>query len=648
MHYRCRSGFSPTVLLALLATQSAAADSLPDLEAFVDGVVGGFMAQQQIAGAEVAVVRDGEVQLVKGYGIDSVEPRRAVDPNASLFRIGSISKTFTWLSIMQLAERGKLRLEDPINDHLPDELDVPDEGFEQPIRIIDLMNHTAGFEDILQGLFVAADATPLPLKEQLRQRRPHRVREPGKFMVYSNYSTALAGAIVAHVSGMEYESYVEQNILVPLGLAHTTFREQYPPTAGLPQPMSAELAAHMAQNIESRNGAWQAIPHEHIVSMAPAGACVSTAGDMARYMLALLDPQRLEAAGVLKAETFAQMREPSFQSAPGMPAVHHGFFNTPLGTTTRLAIDNLSHGGSTLHFRSFMVVTDDLGGHGTLGVFVTANSASGATMVQAVAEQILLKYFAPAPQSEPTVPEGGASRAQEYAGQYRPARRAYTQFEALLNVGTINVTATKEGYLVIAIGGPPRRFVEIGQDLFRQTHGDATIAFVRNERGAVSHLVAYIGTVERVSFFASLQWLALLLGAVLLTGVGVLIAAALRREPVPPHSIGERRSAQVVTGTAIAWLAFIALLVAWGLPFAAPAAQDQFVYGYPQPLLKLALAVGVVATGLSVLGIVTLVPVWRERTWSLGRRLRHTTAVALFVLLVATLLQWNAIGFRYY
>ena len=114
------------------------------------------MAQDQIAGVQVAVVGNGETLLVKGYGIDSVEPRRAVDPNQSLFRIGSISKTFTWLSIMQLAERGQLKLDDPINDHLPDELDVPDEGFEQPIRIVDLMNHTAGFEDILQGLFVAA------------------------------------------------------------------------------------------------------------------------------------------------------------------------------------------------------------------------------------------------------------------------------------------------------------------------------------------------------------------------------------------------------------------------------------------------------------------------------------------------------------
>jgi hypothetical protein len=103
----------------------------------------------------------------------------------------------------------------------------------------------------------------------------------------------------------------------------------------------------------------------------------------------------------------------------------------------------------------------------------------------------------------------------------------------------------------------------------------------------------------------------------------------------------------VIAGTAIAWLLFIVLAVVWALPFVGPAGQDQFVYSYPQPMLKVALAVGVIATGLSVLGIATLVPVWRERTWSTGRRLRHTVAVALFVVLVATLLQWNAIGFRY-
>jgi CubicO group peptidase (beta-lactamase class C family) len=647
-------GRAIVVLWAALAWQSAGAQTqLANLESFVDGVVGASMARDQIAGVQVAVVRDGEVLLVKGYGIDSVEPRRSVDPNESLFRIGSISKTFTWIALMQLVERGRLKLDDPINDHLPDELDIPDEGFEQPIRVVDLMNHAAGFEDLLQGLFVAEDAPLLSLAEQLRQRRPHRVREPGKLMAYSNYSAALAGAIVAHVSGMEFESYVEQNILQPLGMTHTTFREHYVPREGLPQPIPAELAAHLAQNIELQQGAWRTVPNEHIVSMAPAGSAVSTAADMARYMIALLDPQRLEAAGVLKAETFAQLREPSFQGAPGMPAIHHGFFNQPLGVNERLAFDNLSHLGGTLHFRSFMVVTNDLvepgvGERGTIGIFVSANSAPAMPLVLGLPEQILAKYFRPSPEAAPLVAKDAAARAHEYAGQYRPARRSYTQFEKFIGLAAAPITATQDGSLTIRLGGPELRLVEVGKDLFRQPDGDVTIAFLRDARGAISHVVTPIGTFERVGFFTSMHWLALVLATTLFACIGILIAAALRREPVPPHSMGERRSAQVITGTAIAWLLFLVLTVAWVLPFAGPQAIDQFVYTYPQPMLKLALAVGVVATGLSVLGIATLVPVWRERTWPIGRRLRHSAAVALFVALVATLLQWNAIGFRYY
>lgn len=638
------------------------AAAMPGLEAFVDGAVAAYMGQQKVAGVQVAVVKDGETLLVKGYGIDVVDPPRAVDPTRSLFRVGSISKTFTWLSLMQLAERGRLEITDPINDHLPDGLDIPDQGFEQPIRIVDLMNHTAGFEDILQRLFTAEDTRPMPLTEHLRAYRPRRVREPGKLMSYSNYSTALAGAIIANVAGMDFETYVERNILAPLGLTHTTFREHYAPAEGLPQPMPPELVADRAQNIEWRNGAWKALAYEHIVSMAPGGAAVSTAADMARYMNALLDPQQLERAGVLRAETFARMKQPSFQHAPGMLAMHHGFFNMPLGTTRALQFDNLSHNGSTLHFMSFMVVIPDLGdepdaqteapraptrNHGTLGIFVTTNSAPGARLAQALPERIVTQYFSPAAKPALIPPDGAAARAREYAGRYRTLRRSYTNFEKIRSLPALPVTATADGYLVMSLLGEAARFVEIAPDLFQRSDGDATVAFLRNDAGKVTHLVTGGGALERVGPLQTLGWAILILSAGIVTCIGILIGAV-RRKPVDGESPWQRRSARVMTGAAIAWLVFVVLFVVWVVSLVGPDFQDQFLYTYPQRSLKIALAALLVAAGLSVLAVVSLVPVWKDRTWSAWRCIRHSAAVVVLSALVLTLLHWNAVGFRYF
>jgi CubicO group peptidase (beta-lactamase class C family) len=635
-------------------------EAMPSLESFVDGVVGAVMAERRIAGAQVAVVRNGATLLVKGYGIDQVEPRRDVDPNRSLFRVGSISKTFTWIALMQLVEQGKLRLTDPVNDHLPDELDLPDDGFRQPIRIVDLMNHTPGFEDVLQNLFAPESGELAPLERHLRTHRPARVREPGTFMAYSNYGVALAGEIVARTAGMDFESYVERSIFTPLGLSNTTFREEYPAKEGLPVPMSAELAAQKSQNIEWRDGRWVSVPHEHIVSMAPAGSAVSTAADMAKYMTALLDPQLLEERGVLERDTFRQMAEPTFQSAPGMPAMHHGFFNSPLGAKSRVGVDNLSHGGATLHFMSFLVVIPDLAGRvaldepaagtaasGSLGIFVTTNSGPGINLVLALPERILVEYF-PRTIAAPTAEPSPRWNPDDYVGRYRTTRRSYRRFEKVLSLPAVaTVRATVDGRLLVALGADSARFVPIGADLFRHETADQRIAFVRDDQGRVTQMVGESGSLERIGFLQSMQWLMLILAIGTLACIGVVIGAAIRRSS-PSQSNAARVSSQLMLVVAIAWLMFLVLAALWAAPLIGPLGQDRFVYEYPQPMLKAALVVLLVVAGLSVVTLGTLVPVWREASWTLGRRLRHTLAALVLIALVASLWQWNVIGLRYY
>ena len=129
-----------------------------ELAAFVDGQVKAAMARDHIAGVTVSVVQNGQVLLKKGYGFASLSPRKPVDPDRTLFRLGSLSKTFTWIGLRKQAEAGRIRLDQPVNLYLPDYLRTPDQGFEQPMRVLDLMDHAAGFEDRILGHLFEEDA----------------------------------------------------------------------------------------------------------------------------------------------------------------------------------------------------------------------------------------------------------------------------------------------------------------------------------------------------------------------------------------------------------------------------------------------------------------------------------------------------------
>jgi CubicO group peptidase (beta-lactamase class C family) len=119
-----------------------------DADAWLDGFLPSAIKQADIAGAVVVIVKDGQVLTQRGYGYADVATRRRVDPADTLFRIGSISKLFTWTAVMQLVEQGKIDLDADVNRYL-DFMVPPLAG--QPITMRNLMTHTAGFEDVFKG-----------------------------------------------------------------------------------------------------------------------------------------------------------------------------------------------------------------------------------------------------------------------------------------------------------------------------------------------------------------------------------------------------------------------------------------------------------------------------------------------------------------
>ena len=249
-----------------------------DLEAFLDGFVPYALKNGDIAGMTLAVVKDGQVLLKKGYGYADVKTKRPMDPDVTLIRPGSTSKLFTWTAVMQLVEQGKIDLDRDVNDYLDFKVTS---SFSKPITMRNLMTHRGGFEEGLKSILLYDPKKAITTEQYLKEHARPTLFPPGEVPAYSNYGAALAGHIVQRVSGEPFENYVEHHIYSPLGMTHSTFR----------QPLPEQLKPDLAQGYMTASGAPQ--PFE-IITTAPAGSMSTTADDMSRFMIAYLQDGRYQ------------------------------------------------------------------------------------------------------------------------------------------------------------------------------------------------------------------------------------------------------------------------------------------------------------------------------------------------------------------
>jgi CubicO group peptidase (beta-lactamase class C family) len=205
-----------------------------DVNAWLDGFVPISIGKNDIPGAVVVVVKDGQILTSRGYGFADVEKRKPVDPHTTLFRPGSISKLFTWTAVMQQVEQGKLNLDEDVNKYLDFKI-PPRNG--KPVTLRNIMTHTSGFEEQVMDLIAVDPKKYVPYDKILHRWVPKRVYDPGTTPAYSNWATALAGYIVSRVSGEPFDAYIQRHVLTPAGMKFATFQ----------QPLPANLKPYMAE-----------------------------------------------------------------------------------------------------------------------------------------------------------------------------------------------------------------------------------------------------------------------------------------------------------------------------------------------------------------------------------------------------------------
>lgn len=615
-----------------------------ELSAFVDGWVKDAMAREHVAGVTVSVVQGGQVALKKGYGFADLKARRAVDPDRTLFRLGSVSKTFTWILAMNEVERGRMRLDGPINAYLPEKARVRDQGYRRPVTLKTLMDHSGGFEDRALGqLFEREAGRVRPLDLYLRQERPKRVRAAGVLSSYSNYGTALAGLAVANLERKEFEAVAEEDIFQPLGMRRTTFREPRPTRRGLPAPMPAELQGDVARGYRWTGAAFQVRPHEYIGQIAPAGAASSTAGDMARYMLALLGNGSWNGVTLYGPQAARAFRQPIQATAPGINGWAHGFIVYDLPGGRR----GFGHEGATLSFHSSLVVIPEL----DLGLFIAANSDEGGELSRRFAEAVVRQFYAP----PVTFPRPGSAelleRADAFEGYYMSTRRKHGGLEGFVNllIGGAPVRVTEQGRLLTGGQEGARLWVPqgpISEGRFVAADGDGRLAFRMQDGRAAGFQDAFnADRKQRAHFWMRPQLLATLAGLTALAAVATLLGLVLRNRREFRENQIQARASLTQNIQAGLWLATIGLFAAW-----AAQARDiaAIFYDWPGPLLITASTCALVAAALTLVTVAALPAIWqggrRVDSWTGTRKTFFTITVVVYAAFSILLGLWGALA----
>jgi CubicO group peptidase (beta-lactamase class C family) len=437
-----------------------------DVSAFIDGVMPLEIQRADVAGAVVTIVKDGKILFARGYGYSDYEKKTPVSPEETLFRVGSVSKLFTWTSVMQMQEQGKLDLDHDVNSYIDFHISTTF----GPVTVKNLMTHTPGFQEVVKDLF--ASSLPLmSLHDYLATHIPRQIFPPGTVPAYSNYGAGLAGYIVQRLSGTPFDDYVVQNIFKPLEMTHSSFD----------QPLPAALEPLMSKGYGRASG--KPKPYELVIA-APAGSLASSGVDMAHFMIAHLQDGQYENARILRPETARLMHTRQFTMDPSINGICLGFYEE-----TRNGHRIISHAGDTEAFHTDLHLMADQ----NLGFFVSYNSLgredlNAGSLRTSLWHKFLDRYFPYTPPPANTL-DTAKQDADVVSGEYISSRRSQTSlFYAISLIGEATVgSPKKDGIIEIDelkyLNGEPMRWREIAPLRYRNVDGQEEILFKRASDG---------------------------------------------------------------------------------------------------------------------------------------------------------------------
>ena len=473
--------------------------TLKELEPTLDAIVREEMEETHLPGVALVVVHNGETIIKRGYGVADVESGRPVDTEATLFRIGSVSKALTGLALTRLIDQGKVGIGDPVSRYF-DKINYV-VGADAPVTIKHILTHTGGFDQIGLDRHIYAWDRPLAdrkalrpsLEEFLGDNNLRVVSRPGQMFRYDTYGITLGGLVVEKATSLPFADAMRQELFAPLGMNNSFVEADDAHVEDL-------AIGHGWVNDE-----YVRQPYEIYVTT-PASSIDATPADMARLLEALTGGGANANGRLFSKKTAEAVLSPQYRPHPRFTGITHNLWESPsVDPPDGPFTHSVGHGGSMLGFWTLLEVFTEA----NIGVFIATNrnweaGGGGVYVGQRVNTAILDAIYKTRPKAPITesVPVGSRDLSA-YTGDYASGIYCHSCTPGEFARGAWpredprSVTVTPEGLRI----GDELFLPTSEDDVFVREDGKQEVFFGRDLQGAVSFYVNSFGpfTFERIT-----------------------------------------------------------------------------------------------------------------------------------------------------
>lgn len=461
-----------------------------ELEEVMDNYIKEYIGKE-VAGASVAVLKYDTYLFQGYYGYANIDSGKIVDKDA-IFEWGSTSKLLVWVSVMQLVEKGQLDLNEDIRNYLPKGF-LKKLKYEEPITMLNLMNHNAGWEEHLTDIFYSDPEKIGSLEETLKIFEPNQVFKPGEHVSYSNYGCALAAYVVEQISKVSFYQYVNDNIFQVLRMNHTSFDP-------VQKNEFIENNRKFTKGYVLRNKEMIERP-SYYIGLYPAGGAVGTFSDMCKFVSALIPKEGMKCPLFEDAETLDKLFSKSYEPAEDFPGICHGFWEH------YYSVRVLEHGGNSDSFSAEIAIAPESG----LAYVVMTNQAHERALCYGLKDMLFGNFKAEV--------QNGLTNSDLVAGSYRSLRRPFSGFTMWLNFIVTEVSIIDEN--TINIDGDIYRQIKPYVYQYTDDGGASEWVCFNIENGEVKSMYMEYGEYEPVN---SLSIMATMLAYIMFIIISIYFA----------------------------------------------------------------------------------------------------------------------------